>query len=84
MGSLSAIQNALHYRFGDSNKFLVNCAAAAGHSPAVESASAAVVAAEEQQPQSAAALNVHFSANGDGYCNVKGVGLWCQAIALHA
>jgi hypothetical protein len=28
--------------------------------------------------------NVHFSANGDGYCNVQREGIWCQAVALHA
>lgn len=82
IGSLSAVQSALHGRFGG-NKFLVNCAIRDEQEPTLAdgepSTALSAAAPVEEMP-----TNIHFTSSGDGYCNVVREGIWCQAVVLHA
>uniref|UniRef100_A0A914KNZ7 Uncharacterized protein n=1 Tax=Meloidogyne incognita TaxID=6306 RepID=A0A914KNZ7_MELIC len=90
ISSLTSIQTALHNRFGHNNnsKFLVNCAIYQEKPEQIQTSAIATLNEEKiensEQNNFLLPQNMYFSSSGDGYCNVRFGGVWCQAVALRA
>lgn len=77
--STDAIQSAMSIRFPD-QKFLITCAQFPSQNDKKGSALIHTKASYMKEVEEF----VEFSSAGDGYCNVRTQGQWCQAVALSA